>query len=103
MVLNLLSNAIKYSEENKEIHFFTEVRNNSVCIKVQDEGIGIPEEDQVNLFSKFFRAKNANYVQGTGFGLYIVKKYVELLEGTISFESKPGKGTIFTIELPQNN
>ena len=103
VVLNLLSNAIKYSEDNKEIHISALVHNHSVLIRVQDEGIGIPQEDQVNLFSKFFRAKNAGYVQGTGFGLYLVKKYVELMKGTIGLKSEPGKGTVFTIEWPQNN
>lgn len=100
ILLNLLSNAIKYSLENKEIYFLMEVHKDLVSIKVKDEGIGIPEEDQENLFGKFFRAKNATNISGTGLGLNIVKKYVELLDGNISFISKYNEGTTFTVELP---
>lgn len=101
VLLNLLSNAIKYSEENKEIRLSTEVHNHTVSIQVKDEGIGIPEEEQKNLFGKFYRAKNATNIQGTGLGLNIVKKYVELLEGAISFTSTSGRGTTFTFSFPQ--
>ncbi|MFI5137130.1 MAG: ATP-binding protein [Sphingobacteriales bacterium] len=100
--LNLLSNAIKYSPEDKKIHFSIEITRNLVMVNVKDEGIGIPEEDQQNLFGKFYRAKNVTNIQGTGLGLNIVQKYVELINGAISFKSKPGYGTIFTIEFPQN-
>ena len=101
VLLNLLSNAIKYSEENKEIYFIIEVKSNIVSIKVKDEGIGIPVEDQKHLFSKFFRAKNAAYIQGTGLGLNIVQKYLELLNGSINFISIPMEGTTFIIDFPQ--
>jgi len=100
--LNLLSNAIKYSGENKMIYFSISIANNLVLVSVKDEGIGIPEEDKKNLFGKFYRAKNVTNIQGTGLGLNIVQKYVELINGKISFESKPGMGTIFMIEFPQN-
>jgi PAS domain S-box-containing protein len=100
--LNLLSNAIKYSEEYKMICFSIEVNHNLVSVKVKDEGIGIPEEEQKNLFGKFYRATNATKIQGTGLGLNIVQKYLELLDGIISFTSKQGEGTTFTIEFPQN-
>jgi PAS domain S-box-containing protein len=103
VLLNLLSNACKYSPENKEIYFSTEVNNNKVVIKVKDNGIGIPEGEQKNLFGKFYRAKNATNIQGTGLGLNIVKRYVELMDGTISFTSKLNEGTTFTVEFPQNN
>lgn len=103
ILLNLLSNAIKYSDEGKNISLSILVDDATVLIKVTDEGIGIPEEEQANLFSKFFRAKNTTDIQGTGLGLNIVKKYVELLDGTISFESKSNQGTTFIIEFPQNN
>jgi PAS domain S-box-containing protein len=100
--LNLLSNAIKYSPEDKMIYFSIEIANKLVRVSVKDEGIGIPEEDQRNLFGKFYRAKNVTNIQGTGLGLNIVQKYVELINGKISFESKPRMGTIFMIEFPQN-
>lgn len=101
VLLNLLSNAIKYSEEGKEIYFSVSVINEVVTIRVKDEGIGIPEDEQKNLFGKFYRARNAVNIQGTGLGLNIVRKYVELLDGNISFVSKPEAGTTFTLEFPQ--
>lgn len=100
VLLNLLSNAIKYSGEHKSIYLSVEVENNLVSMKVKDEGIGIPEEEQKNLFSKFYRAKNAFNIQGTGLGLNIVKRYVELLEGDITFVSKQNEGSTFTIIFP---
>lgn len=101
IILNLLSNAIKYSQEDKSIELLIQVKKDLVSISVKDDGIGIPTEEQKNLFRTFYRARNVNNIQGTGLGLNIVKRYVELLNGTINFISKPGEGTIFTIELPQ--
>jgi len=102
VLLNLLSNASKYSEEHKAIELHSEVLDKKIRIKVKDNGIGIPQEEQKNLFGKFFRAKNAVNIQGTGLGLNIVKRYVELMEGTISFTSDASAGTVFIIEIPQN-
>lgn len=103
--LNLLSNAIKYSEEQQTIYLGISANSSDrkVVIKVRDEGIGIPKEEQDNLFSKFYRAKNATNIQGTGLGLTIVKQYVELLNGHISFISEPNRGTTFTIEFTLNS
>ncbi|MCW5907497.1 MAG: PAS domain-containing protein [Chitinophagales bacterium] len=103
VLMNLLSNAVKYSPEGKAIHLHTEIDKNNVAIKVKDNGIGIPIEEQKHLFSKFFRAKNAADIQGTGLGLNIVQRYVELLDGKINFESVPGEGTVFIVEFPKNN
>lgn len=103
ILLNLLSNASKYSPKEKEILLSSSVANNRVSISIKDYGIGIPEEDQKKLFAQFFRAGNVEHIQGTGLGLSIVKKYVELINGNIDFISKPGEGTTFTIEFPQNN
>lgn len=102
VLLNLLSNAIKYSEENKVISLSIEVENSQVSMKVKDEGIGIPEEEQKNLFGKFYRAKNAIDIQGTGLGLNIVKRYIELLDGNIAFVSRPNEGTVFTVCFPDH-
>lgn len=102
VLLNLLSNAVKYSPEGKEIHVFSEVVDNNVHLSVRDEGIGIPAEAQRNLFDKFFRAQNATNIQGTGLGLNIVRRYVELLDGTVSFTSKENVGTTFTVDFPRN-
>lgn len=100
VLLNLLSNAIKYSEAGKRIYLLIDNENGIVTIKVKDEGIGIPEDEQKNLFGKFYRAKNAIAIQGTGLGLNIVKRYVELLDGNITFESKLNAGTVFIITFP---
>ncbi len=100
--LNLLSNAIKYSSEGNNILLKINVTNKKAIIKVEDNGIGIPEEDQKNLFTKFFRAGNALNIEGTGLGLNIVKRYVELIDGSISFTSKVEVGTLFTVQFPKN-
>lgn len=99
-LINLISNAIKYSPEDKTI----EVRSNNTAeqlqIEIQDQGIGIPEEEQANIFERFYRARNANNIQGTGLGLNIVRKYIDLMNGTVSFTSSPGTGTTFTVQIP---
>ena len=69
---------------------------------MKDKGIGIPEEEQKNLFKRFFRAENVKDLQGTGLGLSIVKRYVELLSGNIKFVSALHKGSTFTIQLPED-
>lgn len=100
IILNLLSNAIKYSKEHQTIYLYIEVADKLMVIKVRDEGIGIPEAEQKNLFGKFYRATNVTNIQGTGLGLTIVKQYVELLNGHISFISETNLGTTFIIEFP---
>lgn len=100
ILVNLLVNASKYSAEEKEIELTTTVSDSELLITVKDQGIGIPDVDKDNLFISFFRARNAIHVQGTGLGLYIVKRYVDLLGGTISFTSELDSGTVFTIALP---
>lgn len=97
ILINLLSNAIKYSDKDIELSIHV---SESVLIEVADKGIGIPEHAQVNLFSAFFRAGNVGDIQGTGLGLNIVKRYVELLGGTITFKSKCNEGTTFALVLP---
>lgn len=100
ILLNLLSNAIKYSPENKTIHCKTYLDNDDFVLEITDEGIGIPEEDQKHLFTRFFRAKNVENIKGTGLGLNIVRNYVELMKGKINFTSAEGKGSTFTITIP---
>ncbi len=99
---NLLSNAIKYSPEDSLIEFETKTGEKDLAIVIKDGGIGIPLEEQHHLFERFFRARNALNIQGTGLGLNIVKKYMEMAGGTIHFTSEPGKGTVFTLKLPVN-
>lgn len=101
ILLNLLSNASKYSDEGKTIDLSVRVDAGNVLISVKDEGLGIPKTDQENIFHEFTRAKNVQHIQGTGLGLNIVKKYIELIGGTISFTSEQGKGTVFDINIPR--
>jgi PAS domain S-box-containing protein len=101
MCSNLLSNAIKYSQEDKTISVTTKNWDDAFVLSVADRGIGIPYEDQENMFSRFFRAKNAVNIEGTGLGLNIVSKYLQLLNGTITFESIPDEGSTFTITIPK--
>lgn len=96
---NLIYNAIKYSQENKEIKVGIKL-NKDVFIRIQDNGIGIPDSDQAHIFNRFFRAKNALHFQGTGIGLNIAKHHIEMLGGKISFKSKENKGTTFILKLP---
>lgn len=100
ILFNLVSNASKYSEPNKRIYIDCSSENIGVIFAVRDEGIGIPKEDQKHMFDRFFRASNAGSVQGTGLGLNIVKRYVELLGGRISFITEDGRGSIFTVWIP---
>lgn len=100
ILINLLSNAIKFSAEDKQIHLDVAVENNQVSLSVRDEGIGISETDQENLFQTFFRGRNAQNIQGTGLGLNIVKRYVDLLHGTIDLKSELNKGTKVSIAIP---
>jgi len=99
ILTNLLSNAIKYSPENSSILFDTSVENNTITLRVKDNGIGISPEDQKHLFERFFRASNTGSIKGTGLGLHIVKRYVELLGGTINVKSAINEGTEFTVKI----
>lgn len=100
IVINLASNAIKYSEKSIEIGLDFK-REKEICICVIDQGMGIPAEDQKHLFERFFRAKNATNIQGTGLGLNIVKKYIEMLGGDIKFKSKLNEGSEFHVTFPK--
>ena len=101
ILLNLLSNAIKFSGEGKKIFMSTGNRQGGLSITVKDEGMGIPEEEQPHLFGTFYRAKNAGNIQGTGLGLAIIKRYTDLLGGTIELKSRLNEGTIVTVQLPE--
>lgn len=98
ILINLISNGIKYSE--KDVDLILTYTKDKIKIEVKDYGMGIPEADKKHMFERFFRAKNAMNIQGTGLGLNIVRKYVEILGGAIGFESTLNKGTTFTVCLP---
>jgi two-component system, LuxR family, sensor kinase FixL len=102
MIYNLLSNAIKYSKEGQTIGLkYKSEDHGNALIEISDEGIGVPLQDQAHLFTRFFRAKNAINIQGTGLGLNIVRHYAQQLGGVVSFSSKEGKGSSFYISLPK--
>lgn len=101
---NLISNSIKYSREMGSIKFdihLDESKNNFVTT-ISDNGIGIPQDQQSQIFSKLFRADNVreHQVEGTGLGLYIVKSIVDYSDGKIWFESKENQGSTFFVSLP---
>ncbi len=101
ILVNLLSNAIKYSSENKKILLRVNVGKGRIHIEVEDEGAGIPEAEQSRMFERFFRAHNVTNIQGTGLGLHIVKRYVEMMDGNITFRSIEGKGSTFIVDIQQ--
>ena len=97
---NLLSNAVKYSEPGTSVRFTVERdRADALCV-VRDEGIGISEADQQMLFTAFHRGANVGSRAGTGLGLLLVKRCVELHQGKVRIESKVGRGTTVTARLP---
>jgi signal transduction histidine kinase len=97
---NLVHNAIKYSPEHSTIDLKVSQKGGITTLTVKDEGMGIPESDQKNIFNRYFRAGNALLTQGTGIGLNIVKSHLENLNGSITFESNEGKGSTFTLKVP---
>lgn len=99
---NVVLNAIKYSQENSCIDIKVSQNEGMTAIKVKDEGVGIPEADLENIFTRYFRAQNVVNIRGTGIGLNIAKTHAENLGGSISIESKENKGTLVTINIPTN-
>ena len=102
VLVNLLSNAIKYSPEGSVIEIVLGREGQQLVLTVRDQGMGIPENEQAQIFNRFFRARNAENIQGTGLGLNIVKQYTELMGGSIKFSSKLGEGSTFVLRLPRN-
>lgn len=97
---NLVNNAIKYSPENTVITIKVLPVGKNLTIEVQDQGLGIPEEDRPFIFDRYFRASNVLTVQGTGIGLNIVKQHLNNLGAELSFESQYGAGSVFRLKLP---
>lgn len=100
ILFNLLSNAIKYSDD--DVILETEAKDDEICVSIIDKGIGIPVEEQKDLFNNYFRASNVGIVKGTGLGLSIVKRYIKILNGSIDFTSMPGSGSTFRVRFPRN-
>jgi PAS domain S-box-containing protein len=101
VVVNLLSNAIKFSPEKSVVSIAITIDSYGALMTITDQGIGIPKEDQIHLFERFFRASNVTNIQGTGLGLHIVGRYVHLLQGHITYSSELEKGSQFIIHLPR--
>ncbi|WP_313114404.1 PAS domain-containing sensor histidine kinase [Aequorivita sediminis] len=97
---NLINNAIKYSPENTSIDVIVMPKDDTMSIKIVDQGIGIPLKEQKFIFNRYFRAENALLNQGTGIGLNIVKSHLNNIGGTIIFESEENKGSTFIITFP---
>jgi PAS domain S-box-containing protein len=100
ILVNLITNAIKFSDDGDTINVSADVGGLTGTIRVTDTGIGIPKEDLEHLFSSFYRAANAVNIQGTGLGLHIVKRFIELMGGSVNVESELDKGTAVTITFP---
>jgi len=100
ILINLLTNAIKFSDEGKPIIIKSSTDSDTATVSIRDEGIGISADDQEHLFSSFFRAKNAVNIQGTGMGLHIVKRYVDLLGGVVHLQSILNEGTTISFKIP---
>lgn len=101
IITNLISNAIKFSPEGGSIDVQSETNKNELIFTIQDTGIGISESDQKHLFERFFRAENASNIQGTGLGLHIISRYLDLVDGRIELMSELNKGTTFIVHIPQ--
>ncbi len=100
---NLIGNAIKYTPKGGRVTVTASSGLESLTVKVADTGIGIAEEDQKRLFQRFYRVRNeqTRYIQGTGLGLSLVKKIVESHKGRVEVESRPGRGTTFSVSFPR--
>lgn len=99
IVLNLLDNAIKYNRMNGQIHITYECDHETIVIHIRDNGIGIPLEQQENIFKPFYRVGNSAK-EGAGIGLSLVKQLLELMDGKIGLESREGEGSDFWISFP---
>ncbi|MGZ8920217.1 MAG: PAS domain S-box protein [Limisphaerales bacterium] len=100
ILINLLTNAVKYSPEGMPVQFFMTQLATRARFEIQDHGIGIPEQDQKWIFNAFQRGRNVGNIPGTGLGLVIVKRCVELHRGTILMDSAVGRGTKVAVEVP---
>jgi two-component system, sensor histidine kinase and response regulator len=103
ILTNLLSNAIKYSPEGSTITFDLVCQDKKAIFHIKDEGIGISPADQQQLFESFYRGSNVGKISGTGLGLTIVKKALDLHGGQIAVKSEVGMGTTFSVAIPLNN
>ena len=102
VISNLLDNAIRYIEGKGEVNIRIYPRDRKVYFEIEDNGVGIPKDEQKFIFQKFFRSENVlkHQTNGSGLGLFITKKILEMMGGKIWFKSKEGQGTTFYFSLP---
>jgi signal transduction histidine kinase len=100
VVANLLSNAVKYAPDSPEVDVRAFMAGGEAVIEVQDRGVGIPEKEQDKIFTRYFRASTSGGIPGSGLGLSLVRQFVELHGGRVSFASKEGEGTTIAVYLP---
>lgn len=105
IVNNLISNGIKYNESGGHVWINVDTTPDYAILTVQDDGLGIADDDLPRIFDRFFRSKQGKLrrIDGSGLGLAIVKVLVEKLQGAITVESQLGEGTLFTVKLPRAN
>ncbi|WAC39387.1 PAS domain-containing sensor histidine kinase [Pedobacter sp. SL55] len=101
-IIILIDNAIKYSGNSSSIQFHTKINKNCCTVRICDNGIGIPYDDQKNLFEAFFRAHNTGKIPGNGLGLSILSRYTILMNGKVKFRSRINRGTLFTLTFPKS-
>jgi PAS domain S-box-containing protein len=101
IITNLLSNAIKYSPNGGEISLILTFQKQEIIFQIRDQGIGIPLSDQCHLFEPFHRGENVGNIPGTGLGITVVKKCLDLHGGKISLTSEVGVGTTVTVTIPE--
>lgn len=100
ILVNIISNAVKFSPGGTEVLVSAHADQRQLQVQVKDQGIGIPENDRPHLFERFFRGGNVGAIPGTGLGLNIVARYIELLKGSIAVEQAEPNGTLITINIP---
>lgn len=100
---NIIENAIKYSKKGGVVEVYSKLKNDDFVISIKDYGVGIPKDDMGKIFNKFARAKNVKTMNGTGIGLFLVKKFIKKHKGEIKVKSEENKGTTFHLIFPINN
>ncbi len=100
-LFNIIDNAVKYSPENSGIEISVKAFELFTCISVEDQGVGIPEEELPRIFGRFYRGENVREQSGVGIGLYLSRQIIEGQGGYITAGSEPGSGSVFKIFLPR--
>ena len=100
ILINLLSNAVKYSRSGSNIDFEVTRQAKAAVFSIKDRGIGVSLADQARLFEAFYRGENVGAIEGSGLGLAVVKRCVDLHGGKITVQSRLGNGTTFIVRIP---